>query len=203
MLTTSVFNHTSDFAAVVMATFISRAVVVFGALDLEAPDLFVLRVAKEAVLARANRLAIDGLAVGVATAQDRSVARTPALGLAVGRPGARQPVAALGVRPAPGLLDADAVAAHLAGVALGAVGARRPALAVDALLRGQTVAAALAFRHADAADARVRRRALGVGGAQHERHAALVRTAGESGLARADGAVVDWFAVAVGAAGGS
>lgn len=78
-----ILDHASDFTSVVMTTFISRTIFVFGTFDFQAADFVVLRIAKESVFATASRLAVDDFANGVATAQDGPVTRIAAFSLAV------------------------------------------------------------------------------------------------------------------------
>ena len=134
VLAALVVHHTGDLAPVLVAALVAGTILVFGAFDLEAADLVVLRVAEESFFTGADGLAVDDFASGVATAQNGAVARVAAFRLSVAGFQTALPVSAFLVGAAAHFLDADAVGADLAVDALGIVGTSRATFAFDTLL---------------------------------------------------------------------
>ena len=152
----NIFHHAGDFAAVVVTSFVRRAVRVLGAFNPDAADLVVLRISKVALFAGAHRLAVDHRAAGIPSAEHGALARVAAFGPSVFRLEAALPLVAFLVASTAHLRNADAVEA---GHGIGAgriVGAGRTTFSFDALLRWQTVAARLAARDAGAGHAGLR-----------------------------------------------
>ncbi len=162
VLAALIIDHAGDFAAVFMATLIGGAILVFGALDLQAADFVVLRISEESFFASADGLPVGDFADGVAAAKDGPVAWIPAFGLAVVGFQTALTVVAFLVAAAAHLLDANAVGADLTVGALGVVGTGRATFAFDTLLGRQAIATALASRDANTSGARLRRRTLGL-----------------------------------------
>lgn len=153
VLAALVVDHAGDFATIFVTFLVGRTIVVAVALDFETSDFVILRITEESVLTAAHGLVILGHAVGVATAQDGTIARIAARSLSVVALQTGLRGGTFAAAPATNFLDADAVDAQHRVGALTAVTAGRSTFALDALLRGQTVAAAGTLGGADSGHA--------------------------------------------------
>jgi len=167
-------DHAGDLTAAIVAALVVRAVCVTAALDLQAADFVVLRVAEIAFLAATDRLTgVGDVAEGVATAQDWPLTGIFAFTAPVVVRLADFPGRTFLVAAAAHFSNADALNTILILRTLGTVTAGRTAFSFDTLLRRQTVTTALASRDAKTGHARLRRRTLGVSGTVNQSDATL------------------------------